>query len=102
MPRPDSITNDDIIRWSNNIDNDPYFASNHTIDIKNVSFREVLYAGLWLAEQLLDLNCSEEDLACIQYTAGQLSYRHDPWEVHIDILNSYLRAELVFEHTILN
>ena len=97
MPRPDSITNDDIVRWSNNIDNDPYFISGSTLDIKNPACREVLYAGLWLTEQLLSIGCSEENLVQIQYTAGRASYRRDPWEAHTAMLESYLREELMFE-----
>lgn len=99
MPRPDFVTNDDISRWSENIDNDV----NLSVGLAtNPIFREVLYAGLWLVEQLIDAGCPNEYITRIQFTAGQLSYKHDPWQIHQYVWKSYLNSELDFDTDVLN
>lgn len=104
MPRPNSVTNEDITRWSDNIDNDPYFKSGQVknISVNDSDFREVLYAGLWMTEHLLDFGCPEEYIARLQFTAGQLSRNHDPWEVHQKMLDSYLSFNLTLESSSIN
>jgi len=94
MNRPDFITDEDISRWSENIDNDPnlpsYMASEPTI-------REVCYAGLWLSEKLSELNCPDIFIQRIQYTAGRLSFGRDIWQVHQDILENFKQNKLNYE-----
>jgi hypothetical protein len=97
MPRPDSISNEDISRWSNNIDND----TNLPISLaESPVIREVCYAGLWLCEQLEKLNCPEEYIVRIQFAAGQLSFGRDPWDAHQKVLEAYKLNELDFEQDI--
>lgn len=94
MSRPEFITNEDITRWSDNIDNDP----NISVGLaQSALIREVCYAGLWLCEQLEELNCPEELILRIQYTAGKLSFGRDAWEVHIKMLEDYKSDTLEYE-----
>jgi hypothetical protein len=94
MPRPNFISNEDIIRWSRSIDLDKSLPSEMS---KSAVIREVCFAGLWLTEELFKLNCPEIIVARIQWTAGKLSYGRDPWEIHQQILEEYNNNTLVFE-----
>jgi hypothetical protein len=94
MPRPDFVTNEDIARWSENIDNDPRLSPALK---EQAIIREICYAGLWLTEELEKLKCPEEMIVRIQYTAGKLSYGRDIWEVHQMILDGYKLNEIEFE-----
>ena len=95
MSRPEFITNEDIIRWSETIDRDlPKHMSSDAL------IREVCYAGQWLVESLQDLQCPEEIITRIQYTAGRLSFGREPWAVHQMLLSSYQSDELVFEENL--
>lgn len=94
MPRPEFVTEEDVNRWSNNIDHDPQIGSFFK---RNYSLREVLYCGLWLSEKLEKIGCPFPIIHRIQWTAGRLSFGRDPWEVHQDMLNKYKGDELVFE-----
>lgn len=94
MSRPDSVTNEDITRWSNNIDSDtnlPAFL------VQSPIVREVCYAGLWLVEQLDKLGCPEEYIQRIQFTAGQQSFGRDPWDVHQNMLTEYMNGQLAYD-----
>lgn len=94
MPRPNFITNHDIMRWSNLIDRE----KNMPLEVYNSPIvREVCYAGMWLIEELDKLNCPDIISVRIQWTAGKLSYGRDPWEVHQQILQDYNNNTLVFE-----
>jgi hypothetical protein len=94
MSRPNFVTEQDIARWGANIDQDPMIPS----EFAGISImREVLYAGLWLAEQLDQLGCHPLLITRVQYTAGQLSYGRDPWEVAQEVLKAYKENDLVFE-----
>jgi hypothetical protein len=94
MKRPEFITNEDIMRWSENIDNDdtlPQAVKESPV------IREVCYAGLWISEELEKLGCSKELISKVQYTGGQLSFGRDPWEVHQRLLTGYKTLGLQFE-----
>lgn len=93
MPRPDFITNEDILRWSEEIDSDPEMGTLGTFAI----IREVCYAGCWLREELQKLQCPEENIIRIQYTGGAMSFGHDAWEIHQNLLKLYKNNELEFE-----
>lgn len=94
MTRPQNLSYEDFQRYDKIIDQDPRIpealASQPII-------REVLYAGLYLAEQLSELSCPSEYIVRIQYTAGQVSYGRDPWEVHCNILEMFKNNKLDFE-----
>lgn len=92
MSRPDFVTNEDILRWSEKIDQDlPKNLASDAI------IREVCYAGQWLVEQLQELQVPDEIVARLQYTAGKLSFGRDPWEMHRGLLLAYEDNQLVFE-----
>lgn|SRR5574337_583137 len=94
MPRPNYITNEDILRWSEIIDNDPLVPPSLA---QNPIIREVCYAGQWLADKLKELNCPDHLIGRIMYTAGKICFgRKDPWEVHQDILNRFIDGALEF------
>lgn len=94
MPKPKTITQEDIDRWNNNIDNDQ-FISPQLAAIPII--REVCQAGIWLAEQLEKSGCPNILIPRIQWTAGKLSFGRDVWDVHQDILSKYQSNELIFE-----
>lgn len=94
MSRPDSVTNEDINRWSENIDNDERLPKSLAA---NPIVREVCYAGLWLCEELEKLGCPGEFITRIQYTAGQCSFGREPWEVHQSFLDAYKNNQLEYE-----
>lgn len=94
MPRPEFITNEDILRWSENIDNDPLVSKGLA---QEPILREVMYAGLWLCESLDKLKCPHDIITRIQFTAGQYSFGRDPWEAHQKILELYNTNQLKFE-----
>ena len=97
MPRPEFVTDKDIARWSHNIDNDVNLPKEL---IESPIIREVCYAGLWLREELDELNCPDSIALRIQYTAGQISFGRDVWSVHQDIIEKYKANTLIFEDDI--
>lgn len=92
--RPTFVTEEDIKRWEDNMEADGSFP---VVLFDNPTIREVCYAGLWLCEQLDALRCPSEYITRIQYTAGQLSFGHDPWKVHQEFLESYKLNDMQFE-----
>lgn len=94
MPRPESVTNENIMSWSENIDNDPSISIGLA---QSTIIREVMYAGLWLAEKLDELYCPPDLISRIQFTAGRLSFGRDPWLEHQKILDMYAAGQLEFE-----
>ena len=94
MSRPNFVTDEDIVRWSKEIDNNTLLPKEVA---KSALLREVCYAGLWLSEQLIKLQCPMSLVARIQYSAGKASFgRNDFWEVHQQFLNDYEKGELDF------
>jgi hypothetical protein len=94
MLRPNFVTEDDILRWDNIINNDPIMPESLAA---SPTIREVCYAGLWLWDELAKLNCPDSIIVRIQDTAGRLSFGRDTWEVSAKLLESYKNNELVFE-----
>ena len=95
MSRPDFVTNEDIARWGRDIDNDPSIDSDLS---QNPIIREVFYAGQYLVDRLIELDCPDNIIGRITFTAGKLSFgRKDPWPIHQDILNRYMDGTLEFE-----
>ena len=86
---PEQIEQYDLL-----IDNDPYMG-----DLKNnPEIREVCRAGLWMCEELSQLNCPEQLIVRIQFTAGKLSYNKNPWEIHNSILQDYKNNKLYIDN----
>ena len=94
MTRPTTLSYQDFQRWETNIQQDSGIPASIK---KNPIIMEVLFAGLWLAEELSRLLCPPEYITRIQYTAGQISFGRDPWEVHLDVLERYKSNELQFD-----
>lgn len=95
MPRPSFITNEDIERWSKEIDENSQLPKEM---IKSAVVREVCYAGLWLAEQLADLQCPDSLISRIQFSAGKSSFgKKDTWDIHQQFLQGYQNGNLDFE-----
>ena len=94
MSRPNFIQDLDIKRWSELLDQEKHIPQDL---LKIPALRETCYAGFWLSEELSKLSCPASIIAQIQFTAGQLSYLSDPWEVHQLILKEYVENNLVFE-----
>jgi len=94
MPRPSFVTDEDIKRWSKELDESPHLDKTM---IKSAVIREVCFAGLWLAEQLEKLGCPDSLIIRIQYSAGKVSFGKDVWEIHQQFLDGYTKNELDFE-----
>jgi len=92
--RPEFITNEDIARWSESMENDPNMPQAY---LDQPLIREVCYAGMWLCEELEKAGCNELLITRIQFTAGQLSFGHNPWTVHQEMLEAYKNNQLEFE-----
>lgn len=94
MSRPNYISNSDIDRWNQNIENDPQISK----AMLNCSIiKEVMYAGLYLIDQLDKLNCPTHQIIQIQFTAGQISFGRDPWDIAQLLLQEYKDGKLIFE-----
>lgn len=95
MPRPSSVTNEDLAKWSEVIDNDPQMTGSIG---ENAIIREVCYAGQWLVDRLTELECPDHLIGRMMYTAAQLCFgRKDPWVIHQDILTRFVDGTLEFE-----
>lgn len=95
MPRPTFVTEDDLSRWSEIIDNDPFIPAHVS---QNFIIREVCFAGQWLSEKLSELKCPDHLITCILFTAGRVCFgRPDPWVIHQEILEQYIDGTLEFE-----
>lgn len=94
MARPNYISNEDIKRWEKNLKEDkitsPYTRNNPIL-------REVCYANIFLREKLEQLNCPEELILRINFTAGKMSFGRDPWGIAEFLLEKYEKNELVLE-----
>lgn len=93
--RPDFISQNDINKWLEVIKNDESIPKN--LFVENEELLEVCLAGLWLCEELDKQSCPAEIMIRVQYTAAQLSYKKDPWEIHQFILKQYNSNNLIFE-----
>lgn len=89
------VSFEEISVIDNYLDKDPYMLSEYK---NNPIIREVCRAGLFLCSKLEELNCPENLIVRIQWTAGKLSYNKDPWEVHNDILEKYKNNTLIIEN----
>ena len=92
MSRPNFITNENIIEWSQQINEElPSEMSDDPL------LREVCLAGKWLVSELSKLECTDDISARIQYTAAKNSFGREPWAVHQQFLQGYKNNELIFE-----
>ena len=94
MSRPEFVTNEDLARWDEIIDEDAMLPK---VVSDNPIIREACYAGQWLGEELAKLGCSQEKSIRIIFTAGKLSFGRDTWQVSIDMLKAYKEETLEYE-----
>lgn len=94
MKRPDFVSDKDIIRWSDVINKDTPLPEGFG---KEPVFREILYSGLWLAEELMKLGCEAHKIVQIQYTHGYQSFGNDSWALAQLFLEDYKNDKLKFE-----
>src|SRR5258706_12089581 len=95
MPRPNCVTNENILHWDSIIDTDPNLPSEIA---QQPIVREICYAGQYLSDKLTELQCPDHLIGRIIYTAGQISFgQKDPWLIHQDILNQFIDGTLQFE-----
>jgi hypothetical protein len=92
--RPNYITNEDLLRWDAAIDSNPLIPAHMA---NSAIIREVCYAGQWIREKLLELKCPEVLIGRILFTAGQMCFGRDPWEIHHNILDEYIDGTLEFD-----
>jgi hypothetical protein len=92
MPRP-IFDPQRIAHWDTIIDEDPMIAD--TFKTSTV-LRDVLYAGLYLSEELLALGCEPHLAVQIQFTHGYASFGNDPWEKAEELLRAFRNDELEF------
>jgi hypothetical protein len=88
------LTDEKLQEYDNNINEDERIPQAFK---DNEILREICRSGLWLGEQLQQLGCNELLILRIQYTAGQLSFGRDPWEVVQEVLKAYKDNDLEFE-----
>lgn len=94
MPNIPELSSDQIQLYDDIIDNDNTIADEYKTD---PTVREVMRAGLFLAHQLDNMKCPHETILRIQYTAGEMSFGHDPWEVVSELLEQYTSGTLEME-----
>ena len=95
MPRPKSVSEEDLLRWSEIIDNDPIIPASMS---QNYIIREVCYAGQWLSEKLSELECPDHLITRMMFSAGRACFgRPDPWAVHQEMLEQFINGTLEFE-----
>jgi len=84
--RPEFITPEDIARWDENLNNDQILKDAVGEDFyKDPLVREVLYAGLWLTEELRAKNAPELFIVASQNVLGTKSFGADPWQIALVI-----------------
>lgn len=88
------LTDDQVLHFDQVIDQDENIPSFYK---QNEVIREVCRCGLWLTDQLTQLNCPDSLIVRIQWTAGRLSFGKDPWKVHQKVLEDYKNNLLIFE-----
>jgi hypothetical protein len=96
MERPNFITQEDINRWTQNLENDKKI-SKHVLN--NDYIKEVCFAGMFMVEELQKLKCSDDMIVRMQYTAGKLSFGRNPWDVSQIILQKFKDNDLTFEES---
>ena len=70
MPRPISVTDEDIKRYDEIIDSEQALPPSL---LKEASIREVFYAGLHLSDELKKVNCPNEIIIQLQFEAAYQS-----------------------------
>lgn len=87
--RPSFIKQTDITRWQHELESDSTLPP---VALHSSIIKEVCFAGLWLVEKLIDLDCPDDVNVELQTKAAKLSYGKNPWEVHQKVLSDYQKT----------
>ncbi len=91
MSRPQFITPEQITQWDENINNDSLLKGVvPQAFIGDAVMREVLYASLWLQEEMIKLGAVDTTIYASQLTLGKESFGADPWQVAQTLLDLYI------------
>lgn len=86
MPRPNTITELQIAKWNQFIEEDAFLPA----ELKsNSSIRELLLAAHWLEEELNLQSCPVDLKEQFKYTLGEMSFGHDPWQQARVLIEAY-------------
>lgn len=90
MIRPDFITTEQITTWDLHLKQDQDLLGIMPEELINQpEIKEVLYAGLWLVDQLRNFGQDEQTVMDIQYAHGRQSFGNDPWIIAKIFSNAY-------------
>lgn len=96
MKRPDFVTDEDITRWTDELENDPMTPSPFKDE---VLLREIIFSGMWLAEKLQDLHCPDHRIVQVQFAHGFECFGNDCWKKAEEILLAYENDEIDFSES---
>lgn len=94
MPRPITITADDLTRWDANFRYLLTTKEGMGMEIfSKQPLLEVWYAGLWLGEQLKTLGASEQEVEDVCFATGQRqAFRPDPWVYSLEAVEKFKKG----------
>jgi hypothetical protein len=55
-----------------------------------------MFAGFWLMEELVKLECKSHIIVQVQFTHGAMSYGEDTWKIAEELLTAYKDGTLEF------
>lgn len=93
MKRPDFVTDEEISRWTEELENDELTPSPFKDE---VLLREIIFSGMWLVEKLQDLDCPDHHIVQLQFAHGFESFGVDCWKKAEEILLAYENGEVDF------
>lgn len=90
--RPSFISKDQFARYKQ------VLADNKFIDEESKrkpEFRELMFSGFWLLDELKTLGCDDDLIFQLHYTHGAMTYSlGNPWQVAQDILSDYKEGKV--------
>lgn len=88
--RPDFITDEQIAIWDEHIKRDEVLLDVVPVELVNQpEIKEVLYAGLWVVEELTKMGYDDTVVADIQYAHGRQSFGNDTWQIARIFIDAY-------------
>lgn len=96
MPRPDTITAEDLARWDAQCDTFLHDAPGLGVVIEMAGRERGFYAGAWLGEELRRRGATDAQIDAITFAHGQRQFHvqltRDPcdcWDVAVHVLARY-------------
>ncbi len=88
--RPDFITEEQIAKWDTDLKNDTTLLETIPLELINEpEMKEVLYAGLWVVEELTRMGYDSTTVSDIQYSHGRQSFGRDTWQIAKIFVDAY-------------